>query len=188
MNFDYSDDQQAIKRTAHDLLVARFKPDTVRELAEGERYDDAHWDELCELGWPGIFVDEEHGGQGLGTVELVILMEELGYTLAPVPFLSNVAAGLALQHARQRRAEGRAGWRASPPAEARGTVGTLRERCGRAGARRRQRRGDRASWTATRPCSTAPRTATSSRWRPSTRRAATRGSCPAATARSCPAT
>ena len=99
MNFDFTDDQQAIKRTAHDLLVARFKPDTVRELAEGERYDDAHWDELCELGWPGIFIDEEHGGQGLGTVELVILLEELGYTLAPVPFLSNAAAGLALQYA-----------------------------------------------------------------------------------------
>ncbi len=125
MNFDYSDDQQAIKRTAHDLLVARFKPDTVRELAEGERYDDSHWSELCELGWPGIFVEEQHGGQGLGTVELVILMEELGYTLAPVPFLSNAAAGLALQHAgsdeqRSRWLEGIA------TGQARGTVGTLR--------------------------------------------------------------
>ena len=99
MNFDYDDDQQAIKRTAHDMLVARFKPDTVRELAEGERYDEAHWDELCELGWPGIFIDEQYEGQGLGTVELVILLEELGYTLAPVPFLSNAAAGLALQYA-----------------------------------------------------------------------------------------
>ena len=34
MNFDFTDDQQAIKRTAHDLLAQRFKPDTVRELAE----------------------------------------------------------------------------------------------------------------------------------------------------------
>ena len=79
--------------------MARFKPDTVRDLAEGERYDDAHWSELAELGWPGIFIDEEHGGQGLVLVELVILLEELGYTLAPVPFLSNAAAGLALQYA-----------------------------------------------------------------------------------------
>jgi alkylation response protein AidB-like acyl-CoA dehydrogenase len=52
---------------------------------------------MCELGWAGIFVDEEHGGQGLGLVELVILCEELGYALAPVPFLSNAAAGLAIQ-------------------------------------------------------------------------------------------
>ena len=48
MNFDFTDDQQAIKRTAHDLLAQRFKPDTVRELAEGGRYEDSHWAELAE--------------------------------------------------------------------------------------------------------------------------------------------
>ena len=97
MNFDFSDDQQAIKRTAKDFLAARFTADRVRELAEGGRYDDDAWKEICELGWPGIFIGEEHGGQGLGIVELVILMEELGYALAPLPFLSRVAAGLALE-------------------------------------------------------------------------------------------
>ena len=56
MNFDYNDDQQAIKRTARDLLTQRFKPETVRELAEAERYEDSHWDELAQLGWPGIFI------------------------------------------------------------------------------------------------------------------------------------
>ena len=99
MNFDFTDDQQAIKRTANELLAARFKPERVRELAEAGGYDDDAWKEMSELGWAGIFIDEEHGGQGLGIVELVILMEELGYALAPVPFLSNAAAGLALQFA-----------------------------------------------------------------------------------------
>jgi alkylation response protein AidB-like acyl-CoA dehydrogenase len=99
MNFDFSDDQQAIKRTAKDLLADRFKLERVRELAEAGTYDDDAWKELCELGWAGIFIDEEHGGQGLGIVELIILMEELGYTLAPVPFLSNAAAGLMIQAA-----------------------------------------------------------------------------------------
>ena len=107
MNFDFTDDQQAIKRTAKDLLAARFTADRVRELAEGGTYDDAAWKEICELGWPGIFVSEENGGQGLGTVELVILMEELGYSLAPVPFLSNAAAGLALTHAGSDEQKGR---------------------------------------------------------------------------------
>ncbi|MEJ7788315.1 MAG: acyl-CoA dehydrogenase family protein [Thermoleophilaceae bacterium] len=125
MNFSFTDDQQAIKRTAKDLLAQRFKPDTMRELAEAQRYDDANWSELSELGWPGIFVGEEHGGQGLGTVELAILQEELGYSLAPVPFLSNAAAGLALTHAgsdelRERWLPGIAS------GEARGTVGVLR--------------------------------------------------------------
>ena len=86
MNFDFTDDQQAIKRTANELLAARFKPERVRELAESGSYDDDAWREMAELGWAGIFVGEEHGGQGLGVVELVILMEELGYGLAPVPF------------------------------------------------------------------------------------------------------
>jgi alkylation response protein AidB-like acyl-CoA dehydrogenase len=99
MNFDFSDDQQAIKRTAKDLLADRFKLERVRELAEAGTYDEDAWKELCELGWPGIFVDEQYGGQGLGIVELIILMEELGYTLAPVPFLSNAAAGLMIQAA-----------------------------------------------------------------------------------------
>ena len=98
MNFDFSDDQQAIKRTANEFLAARFKLERVRELAEAGEYDEDAWKEMCELGWPGIFVPEEYGGQGLGTVELVILMEELGYSLAPVPFLSNAAAGLLLLH------------------------------------------------------------------------------------------
>jgi alkylation response protein AidB-like acyl-CoA dehydrogenase len=126
MNFDFSDDQQAIKRTAHDLLADRFKPDTVRELAEGERYDDAHWKEIAELGWAGISIEERHGGQGLGTVELAILAEELGYALAPVPFLSNAAASIAIQHSgsddqRERLLPGIAS------GDARATAGLLRD-------------------------------------------------------------
>jgi len=99
MNFDFTDDQQAIKSTAHEFLAARFKPEKVRELAESGEYDSALWQEMAELGWPGIFVSEDHGGQGLGVVELVILMEELGYVAAPSPFLSNAAAGLMVEFA-----------------------------------------------------------------------------------------
>src|SRR3954462_11372071 len=99
MNFDFTDDQQAIKSTAHDFLAARLKPEKLRSLAESGSYDDALWTEMADLGWPGIFIGEEHGGQELGVVELVILMEELGYSLAPSPFFSNAAAGLVIQHA-----------------------------------------------------------------------------------------
>lgn len=98
MNFDFSDDQQAIKATARDFLADRFRMERVRELAEAGAYDDGLWREMAELGWPGIFIPERHGGQGLGVVELVILMEELGYALAPSPFLSNAATGLLILH------------------------------------------------------------------------------------------
>jgi alkylation response protein AidB-like acyl-CoA dehydrogenase len=99
VNFDYSDDQQAIKSTAHEFLGARFKAEKLRELAEKGEYDQAIWQEMVELGWPGIFIGEEYGGQELGVVELAILCEELGYALAPSPFLSNAGAGLVIQHA-----------------------------------------------------------------------------------------
>jgi alkylation response protein AidB-like acyl-CoA dehydrogenase len=124
MNFDFSDDEQAIKRTAHDLLEQRFKPERLRELAEGETYDDEVWSELGELGWPGIFLEEAHGGQDLGTVELAILSEELGYALAPVPFLSNAAAGLVLAEAGSDEQKER--WLPGiASGEKRGTVGVV---------------------------------------------------------------
>jgi alkylation response protein AidB-like acyl-CoA dehydrogenase len=99
LNFDFTDDQRSIKSTAKEFLAARYKPEKLRELAEAGEYDDAIWDEMRELGWAGLFIDEEHEGQGLGMVELAILMEEMGYALAPSPFLANAAAGLLIQHA-----------------------------------------------------------------------------------------
>ncbi len=126
MNFDFSDDQHAIKRTAKDLLAERFKFERVRELAESGDYDDSTWNELCELGWPGIFIAEEYGGQGLGAVELIILMEELGYALAPLPFLSNAAAGLVLQAAGSE--EQKARWLPGiASGELRGTLGIVKD-------------------------------------------------------------
>ena len=122
MNFDFTDDQRAIKETARDLLANRFKLERLRELAESKTYADDAWSEVSELGWPGIFIDEEHGGQGLGVLELVILLEELGYVLAPIPFLSNAAAGLILQDAgASERLEGIAS------GEKRGTVGVVKD-------------------------------------------------------------
>ena len=100
MRFTLSEDQQEIKRTAHDLLASRATmasrcarpprraPTTTRS-----------WRELGELGWPGIAVSEEHGGQGLGIVELCVLLEELGYACAAVPFLGSALAALAIEHA-----------------------------------------------------------------------------------------
>jgi alkylation response protein AidB-like acyl-CoA dehydrogenase len=97
MNFDLNDDQRAIQRTAKEFLASRYKPETVRELATSDDdrgFTDEQWAALAELGWPGLVVAEEHGGLGLGTIELVVLQEQLGYALAPTPYLSTIAAGL----------------------------------------------------------------------------------------------
>jgi alkylation response protein AidB-like acyl-CoA dehydrogenase len=99
MNFELSEDQVEIKRTARELLAARSTWEKVREHATAGEDDAKLWAELSELGWPGIAVDEGSGGQGLGMVELCALLEELGYACAVTPFLGTVLAALAIAHA-----------------------------------------------------------------------------------------
>ena len=97
MYFDLTDEQQAIKSTAHDFLASRFKSERIREIADSEDgFDASGWQEMAELGWTGLALPEEWGGQGLGAVELAILFEEMGYALAPSPLFSTTIAGLAL--------------------------------------------------------------------------------------------
>jgi alkylation response protein AidB-like acyl-CoA dehydrogenase len=97
MYFDLNDEQQAIKSTAREFLAARYKSERIRELAESEHgFDQSDWEEMAGLGWPGLALPEEWGGQGLGIVELAVLFEELGYALAPTPLFSNTIVGMAL--------------------------------------------------------------------------------------------
>jgi alkylation response protein AidB-like acyl-CoA dehydrogenase len=99
MNFDLNDEQQEIKRTAHEFLASRFKPEKVRELADADSYDDGLWNQISELGWPGIAISEDDGGQGLGMVELAVLLEESGYACAPSPLLGTAGAALVISAA-----------------------------------------------------------------------------------------
>jgi alkylation response protein AidB-like acyl-CoA dehydrogenase len=95
--FDLNDEQQQIKSTANEFIASRYKPERIRELTETEHgFEDSDWQEMVELGWPGLALPEEHGGQGLGIVELAAVFEEMGYGLPPSPLLSNTVAGLAL--------------------------------------------------------------------------------------------
>ena len=155
MYFDLTDEQQAIKSTAHDFLAARYKSERIRELAESEHgFEQSDWDEMAELGWTGLALPEEWGGQGLGIVELAVLFEEMGYALAPSPLFSNTVVGLALalcgsddQRERFLRplAEGKlrgtpALWDAGSPA----TVGGFEMEAQRRRRRHRPRRGEGA--------------------------------------------
>jgi alkylation response protein AidB-like acyl-CoA dehydrogenase len=97
MDFGFTDDQREIQRTARDLLTGRATPARVREHAEARTVDEALWRELSELGWSGIAVSEQYGGQGLGQIELSILCEELGRSLAPVPFLPSALAATVIE-------------------------------------------------------------------------------------------
>ncbi len=99
MDFDLSDEQKEIKQVAHDLLGARSPFSKVREAAEAGAYDPGLWNELVELGWPGIAVSAEHGGQELGAVGLAVLLEELGFACAATPFLSTATAAAVIEAA-----------------------------------------------------------------------------------------
>jgi alkylation response protein AidB-like acyl-CoA dehydrogenase len=99
MDFGLTEDQREIQRTARELLAERARPERVREHAEAGSVDDGLWRELGELGWTGIAVAEEYGGQGMGAIELAILCEELGRVTAPVPYLPTVLAATLIEHA-----------------------------------------------------------------------------------------
>ena len=74
MDFDLTEDQKQIKDVARELLSARSPMSKVREAAEAGVYDPALWREIVALGWAGIAVEERYGGQGLGAVELAVLL------------------------------------------------------------------------------------------------------------------
>jgi alkylation response protein AidB-like acyl-CoA dehydrogenase len=96
MDFDFNEDQKEIKAVARELLGARSTWTRVRAAALAGEYDAALWREIVELGWPGIAVSEQRGGQGLGIVELAVLLEELGYACTAVPFLSTAVVAAVL--------------------------------------------------------------------------------------------
>ncbi len=100
MDFDLSDDQEALKDAAAALLDSRAAPDRVREAGNRpERIDRDLWSQMAEQGWLAVERPEATGGLGMGFVELAVLCEQLGRHLAPVPFIGTVLASGALERA-----------------------------------------------------------------------------------------
>ena len=92
VNFDYSDDQKFLKEEARKFLAARCSTAAVRKVLDDDAvsHDAALWKGVAEQGWLGAAIPEEHGGVGLGHVELCVIAEELGRAVAPIPFASTV--------------------------------------------------------------------------------------------------
>jgi alkylation response protein AidB-like acyl-CoA dehydrogenase len=97
VDFELSDDQRDLQGAATALLGDRCPTTRVRQVAdEPGHLDRALWAAMAEQGWLAVAVPEALGGLGLGVVETVVLCEQLGRHVAPVPFLGTVLAGLAL--------------------------------------------------------------------------------------------
>ncbi len=100
MDFDLSEDQRALKEAAAGLLAGHCPTSRLRALAaEGHRLDAELWRALAGQGWLAVEVPEVDGGLGLGLVELAVLGEEVGRSLAPVPFAGTVLVAGALRSA-----------------------------------------------------------------------------------------
>ena len=95
MEFRFSEEQQMIRETAEAFLREQSEPAAVRRaMATEEGFDPALWERLAgEMGWSAMHIPEEYGGLGLGVVELVALMEEMGKRLLCAPFFSSVCLG-----------------------------------------------------------------------------------------------
>src|SRR6201994_4589011 len=91
MNFDFSDDQKQLRDEARKVLTEKCPPKAVRTVLDGkELYDRALWKGLAEMGFLGVAIPEAFGGAGAGHLELCVIAEEVGRSLAPVPFSSTV--------------------------------------------------------------------------------------------------
>jgi alkylation response protein AidB-like acyl-CoA dehydrogenase len=100
VDFELSDDQRALQSAASGLLGDRCPTSRVRQVADGDAHLDASlWAAMAEQGWLAVELAESDGGLGLGLVETVVLCEEVGRHVAPVPFLGTVLAGRALASA-----------------------------------------------------------------------------------------
>lgn len=91
MDFGFSEQQQMLRTSARDFLAKECPTTKVRELEESEKgYDPQMWHAMAELGWMGLLFPDEYGGSAGNFMDLVVLMEEMGRSIAPSPFFSTV--------------------------------------------------------------------------------------------------
>ena len=91
MNFEFSADQMQLKDIARKFLEKEESVKRARNVLEGEAsYDEDLWSQIIEMGFTATAIPEEYGGLGLGYLELCVIAEELGRSLAPTPFSSSV--------------------------------------------------------------------------------------------------
>jgi len=93
MDFTLSDDHETLRDSAHVFLDKEV--DLSPLLKPGAMVADADydglWKKIVDLGWPGMVVPEAYGGLGLDYVDLIMIVGEMGRTLAPAPLFGTLA-------------------------------------------------------------------------------------------------
>ena len=96
MDFDFTDDQEMLRDTVRKWVEKAYTFERRKSIVKQGGYSSATWKELAELGLLGLYVSEDNGGMGLGPVDAMVVMEELGRGIVMEPFaaVSLVATSL----------------------------------------------------------------------------------------------
>jgi len=98
MNFDFSEEQQELRRQASKFFETQGRCVAARKVLDGDMAFDAEsWVKAGEMGWLGAAIEEEFGGIGLGYLELCVLFEEIGRAMSPIPYASTIFAAEAIR-------------------------------------------------------------------------------------------
>ena len=94
MDFSFSEEQQEIQGLAAQILGDKVTHERLKEVeASPEWFDRDLWAELAKAGLVGIALPEDVGGGGFGILEAALVLEEIGRTVAPVPYFPTVVLG-----------------------------------------------------------------------------------------------
>ncbi|HEY1635427.1 MAG TPA: acyl-CoA dehydrogenase family protein [Acidimicrobiales bacterium] len=94
MDFALNDEQEAVRDLAQQILEGHVTQERLKEIEAGaQQIDRRLWAELARANLLGIGLPEDAGGSGLGFVELFLLLEQVGRTVAPVPLLPTLVLG-----------------------------------------------------------------------------------------------
>ena len=104
MDFDFSDDQEQLRDAVRKWVDKGYDFERRRTTVAAGGFDRAAYNELAELGLTGLYVPEGDGGMGMGPVEGMVVMEELGRGIVLEPLTQTLIAGGVLSgYARRRR-------------------------------------------------------------------------------------
>jgi alkylation response protein AidB-like acyl-CoA dehydrogenase len=93
MDFDFSDDQEQLRDAVRKWVDRSYDFERRRGAVRAGGFDRKTYDELAELGLAGLYIPEEHGGMGMGPVEGMVVMEELGRGIVLEPLGQALIAG-----------------------------------------------------------------------------------------------
>jgi alkylation response protein AidB-like acyl-CoA dehydrogenase len=85
MDFDFSDDQIALQDAVSRWVEKGYGFDRRRAIEQSGGFSKEAWQELCELGLPGLCTSEQFGGMGMGPVECMLTQQSLGHGMVLEP-------------------------------------------------------------------------------------------------------